>query len=160
MWFGLIQNQDASEFKWYVIHYDNCSFARREMELLAHSVWGRHGYSHVFNEDDAREMLDNFSQYDVPPKEKGMVKCFWHYKTPKEETSSPKLNPTDAFFKHIGDRLARDLMAVGDEPGHPAIRMEYKGLTGHGDEEQAQGGMCEDALASFFTRKLRSYLNS
>ena len=70
-----------------------------------------------------------------------------------------KLNPVDAFFKHLGDRLARDLLSVGDEPGHPSHRMEYKSTLTDGSE-RGQGGMGEDALAKFFATQLRQYFKS
>lgn len=55
----------------------------------------------------------------------------------------------------IGTSLARDLMALGDE-GTKAQRIEFKGGEWP-DKEIVQGGMNEQALASFFIKMLRKY---
>lgn len=62
-------------------------------------------------------------------------------------------------FNALGARLARDLMAVGDENGDKACRMEYKGGI-YPNNETNLGGMCEAALAGFFAARLRDYLDA
>ena len=58
--------------------------------------------------------------------------------------------------KEIGVKLARDLMALGDEHTK-AQRIEFKGGNWP-DGEIAQGGMNENALAIFFSERLAEYL--
>lgn len=60
-------------------------------------------------------------------------------------------------FNALGARLARDLMAIGDEGEDKARRIEYKGGE-YPNNETTLGGMGEIALAKFFTARLRHYL--
>ena len=57
----------------------------------------------------------------------------------------------------VGIRLAKDLLAVGDEFHSPAHRIQFMGGK-YPDNEKNQGGLCEEALAAFFTTKLKEYL--
>ena len=66
------------------------------------------------------------------------------------------LSAVDRSVSGLGVRLARDLMALGDELNSPAHRMEYKGGS-YPHHERPQGGMNEAALAAFFEMKLAEY---
>ena len=52
-----------------------------------------------------------------------------------------------------GERLARMLFELGDEPGSPCQRIEFKGGQ-YPKHEKSQGGMCESALGSWLDRAL------
>lgn len=56
----------------------------------------------------------------------------------------------------LANKLARDLMALGDDPNSPAHRIQYMGGN-YPDGEIPQGGMNETALACFFHKKLNEY---
>lgn len=60
---------------------------------------------------------------------------------------SSKLQPTP------GELLARMLFELGDEPGSPCQRIEFKGGE-YPKREKSQGGMCESALGSWLDRAL------
>jgi hypothetical protein len=65
----------------------------------------------------------------------------------------------ETLVKHLGAKLASDLIELGTDRGSKAHRVQYMGYNEH-DEEIGQGGMCEAALASFFTRKLGEYFDA
>ncbi len=60
--------------------------------------------------------------------------------------------------EQLGKVLARGIMQVGDEPGHPATRVQFKSgrWTVTGEHERDNGGLCENALAKAIATLLRN----
>jgi len=79
--------------------------------------------------------------------------------TTNTETGTETADPVQVLVMHLGNQLAKDLLAIGDEPGSPAHRVQFKGGK-YPDDEKDQGGMCEVALAGFFAEKLKEYLSA
>jgi hypothetical protein len=56
--------------------------------------------------------------------------------------------------------IAREIFAIGADPGLPATRIQYMHNPGTGEPEHAMGGFAERPLANFIERVLakhRSY---
>jgi len=55
----------------------------------------------------------------------------------------------------LGKLIARDIFAIGNEPGSPCRRIEFKGGDWMAKTETEQGGLIEAALASAIAQSLR-----
>jgi hypothetical protein len=62
-------------------------------------------------------------------------------------------------YKKLGALVARDLFAIGDEYKAPTTRIAF--ISGQWpDNERAQGGLCEDALARDLATILEKHLEN
>ena len=58
--------------------------------------------------------------------------------------------------KELAEKVARDIMAIGDEPNSKAQRLQYMGGE-YPDNEKKQGGLCENALADVIEESLHEH---
>ncbi len=57
-------------------------------------------------------------------------------------------------------KAADALFKLGDDPGRPCKRIEFKGLKSASGVERPQGGLCKSALVREITKSLESSLTS
>jgi len=64
---------------------------------------------------------------------------------------------SDRPNKKLATHIARKIFECGDEPRHPATRLQYKSKKTDSDGEWDGGGFIEPALAQFIEKILDGY---
>ena len=59
--------------------------------------------------------------------------------------------------RSLAEVMAREFFKVGDEPGLPCTRIEFRASNGDGTES-ANGGLCEPSLANLLRRLIEAHL--
>lgn len=65
---------------------------------------------------------------------------------------------TPYIVTRVAQHLARDLLAVGEEPGRSCQRIEFKSGSYTEGVETSHGGLCERALVDHFAKSIRKLL--
>jgi len=75
----------------------------------------------------------------------------------KKRTTRHQVAPVVRRRRSLSEMMARDFFKVGDDPGHPCTRIEFRSSDADG-KETAHGGLCESALANLLQRLIDQYL--
>lgn len=68
-----------------------------------------------------------------------------------------QIEVTQQAITAVANKVARDIMATGDEYGQACKRIQFK--LGDYPDEQDAGGLCEHALANVVASSLREQLS-